>query len=81
MKSNAQPRPCVSRPCYTSARRRVSVDTRTGVNDADYQLPFRFIGKLDKLTVKLGPPQPPAELVEIEKKLLERAEQRRAREK
>jgi arylsulfatase len=35
----------------------VGVDTRTGVNDADYQLPFRFNGKLDKLTVKVGPVQ------------------------
>ena len=31
------------------------VDTRTAVNDKDYQVPFRFTGKLDKLTVKLGP--------------------------
>jgi arylsulfatase len=35
----------------------VGVDTRTGVDDRDYQVPFRFTGKLDKLTVKLGPPQ------------------------
>jgi arylsulfatase A-like enzyme len=35
----------------------VGVDTRTGVDDKDYQVPFRFTGKLDKLTVKLGPPQ------------------------
>ena len=33
----------------------VGVDTRTGVDDNDYQLPFRFTGKLDKLTVKLVP--------------------------
>ena len=33
----------------------VGVDTRTGVDDADYQPPFRFTGKLDKLTVKLAP--------------------------
>ena len=31
----------------------VGVDTRTGVDDNDYQVPFRFTGKLDKLTVKL----------------------------
>ena len=31
------------------------VDTRTGVDDKDYQPPFRFTGKLDKLTIKLGP--------------------------
>ena len=35
----------------------VGVDTRTGVDDRDYQVPFRFTGKLDKLTIKLGPPQ------------------------
>jgi len=33
----------------------VGVDTRTPVDDADYQPPFRFTGKLDKLTVKLAP--------------------------
>ena len=33
----------------------VGVDTRTGVNDNDYQVPFRFNGKLNKLTVKLEP--------------------------
>jgi Sulfatase len=35
----------------------VGVDTRTGVEDKDYQVPFRFTGKLDKLTAKLGPVQ------------------------
>src|SRR4030095_7852606 len=39
----------------------VGVDTRTGVNDKDYQPPFRFTGKLDKLTIKLGPNQTTAE--------------------
>jgi arylsulfatase len=33
----------------------VGVDTRTGVNDKDYQVPFAFDGKIDKLTIKLGP--------------------------
>jgi arylsulfatase len=33
----------------------VGVDTRTGVDDADYQPPFRFTGKIDKLTVRLTP--------------------------
>ena len=27
------------------------------MDDKDYQLPFRFTGKIDKLTIKLGPPQ------------------------
>ena len=33
----------------------VGVDTRTGVEDNDYQPPFRFTGRVDKLTVKLVP--------------------------
>jgi arylsulfatase A-like enzyme len=33
----------------------VGVDTRTSVDDNDYQVPFRFTGKLTKLTYKLGP--------------------------
>jgi hypothetical protein len=32
----------------------VGLDTRTGVS-RDYQVPFAFDGKIDKLTVKLGP--------------------------
>jgi arylsulfatase len=39
----------------------VGVDTRTGVDDKDYKSPFRFTGKLDKLTIKLGPSQMMAE--------------------
>jgi arylsulfatase A-like enzyme len=35
----------------------VGLDTRTGVNDKDYQVPFAFNGKIDNLTVKLGPMQ------------------------
>ena len=35
----------------------VGVDTRTPVDDNDYQVPFRFSGKLAKLTIKLGPTQ------------------------
>src|SRR6478736_5431048 len=33
----------------------VGVDTPTGVDDKDYKPPFRFTGKIDKLTVKLVP--------------------------
>jgi arylsulfatase len=33
----------------------VGLDTGTPVDDRDYQVPFRFTGKIDKLTVKLGP--------------------------
>ena len=36
---------------------RRGIDTRTGVNDQDYQVPFRFNGTIDKLTFKLGPTQ------------------------
>jgi arylsulfatase len=35
----------------------VGIDTRTGVDDKDYKVPFRFNGKIEKLTFKLGPPQ------------------------
>jgi len=35
----------------------VGVDTRTPVDDRDYQVPFRFTGKIDKLTFKVGPVQ------------------------
>jgi len=33
----------------------IGLDTRTPVDDKDYQMPFRFSGKIDKLTFKLGP--------------------------
>jgi hypothetical protein len=33
----------------------VGVDTGTPVDDQDYQVPFGFTGKINKLTVKLGP--------------------------
>jgi arylsulfatase len=33
----------------------VGSDTRTPVDDADYQVPFRFTGKINKVQVKLGP--------------------------
>ncbi len=32
----------------------VGIDTGTPVDDQDYQVPFRFTGKIDQLTVKLG---------------------------
>jgi arylsulfatase len=38
--------------CETFA---VGIDTGTPVDDNDYQVPFRFTGKLNKLTVKVGP--------------------------
>jgi len=47
----------------------VGVDTRTGVNEKDYQVPFAFNGKIDKLTVNLGPEQ----LTSADHKVIERA--------
>ena len=35
----------------------VGADTRTPVDDKDYQVPFRFSGKISKVSVKLGPDQ------------------------
>ncbi len=35
----------------------VGVDTRTSVNENDYQVPFAFNGTINRLTVKLGPSQ------------------------
>ena len=39
----------------------VGVDTRTPVDDKDYQLPFRFTGKLGKVQFNLKPLAPEAE--------------------
>jgi arylsulfatase len=39
----------------------VGVDLRTPVDDRDYQVPFRFTGKIDKLTIKVAPEQLVAE--------------------
>jgi arylsulfatase len=51
----------------------VGVDTGTPVDDKDYQVPFRFTGKLNKLTVQVGPIQlAPPEKKEIQKKIGER---------
>ena len=35
----------------------VGADTRTPVDDKDYQVPFRFSGKIGKVSIKLGPDQ------------------------
>jgi len=32
----------------------IGSDTRTGVDDNDYQVPFRFTGEIGKVTFKLG---------------------------
>ena len=44
----------------------VGMDTRTPVDDNDYQVPFHFTGKIAKLTYKLGPPQ----LTEADRKIM-----------
>jgi hypothetical protein len=44
----------------------VGADTGTSVDDKDYQVPFRFTGKLAKLTFKLGPEQ----LTEADRKIV-----------
>jgi hypothetical protein len=36
----------------------VGLDSGTPVDDQDYQVPFRFTGKIGRLTVKLGPVEP-----------------------
>jgi arylsulfatase len=45
----------------------VGVDTRTSVDDKDYQVPFAFTGKLNKLTIKIGTDQ----LADADRKALE----------
>lgn len=35
----------------------IGSDTRTGVEDNDYQVPFSFNGNIEKVTIKLGPEQ------------------------
>jgi arylsulfatase len=35
----------------------IGEDTRTPVDDSDYQVPFHFTGKISKLTFKLEPEQ------------------------
>jgi len=51
----------------------VGIDTSTSVDEKDYQVPFEFTGKLNKLTVKLGPKQVSAEeKAATEKKMRDR---------
>ncbi len=51
----------------------VGSDTGTAVDDEDYVCPFTFTGKLEKLTIKIGPSQMlPEEKKAVEKKVGER---------
>jgi len=45
----------------------VGIDLRTEINAKDYQVPFAFNGKIDKLTINLGPSQ----LAPMEQKKME----------
>jgi len=48
----------------------VGADTLTGVDDRDYQVPFKFTGKLDKLTLTIDRPKlSPAEIKKLEEML------------
>jgi arylsulfatase len=42
----------------------IGADTGTPVDDKDYQVPFKFTGKIDKLTVSVEPPKLTAEDME-----------------
>ena len=46
----------------------IGSDTGTPVDDQDYQVPFAFTGKIDKLTIAV---EPPMLTPEDEKKLME----------
>jgi len=50
----------------------IGSDTRTAVDDS-YKLPFRFTGKIDKLTYKLGPEQMTSDEQKLMRHALERA--------
>ncbi|MBR0957654.1 arylsulfatase [Bradyrhizobium japonicum] len=51
----------------------VGLDTGTSVDEQDYQVPFRFTGKISKLTVKLGPNEmSPADKETVAKTMRER---------
>ena len=53
----------------------VGADIGTPVDDTDYQVPFRFTGKLAKLTLKIAPPK----LTTTDIKLLQEEAQRNNR--
>jgi hypothetical protein len=53
----------------------IGADTGTPVDDRDYQVPFRFTGKLNKVTIRLQP----RSLTPAEETLLQRESQRNNR--
>lgn len=51
----------------------IGSDTGTPIDDKDYQIPFKFTGKLNKLTIKLDPPRlSEADIETLKKKLREK---------
>lgn len=45
----------------------VGSDTGTPVNDADYQTPFAFAGRIEKITLSIDRPQPsPANIQKLQ---------------
>ena len=45
----------------------VGSDTETGVNDADYQPPFKFTGKIDRITLTIDRPKlSPADIKKLQ---------------
>ena len=52
----------------------IGSDTLTGVNDADYRPPFKFTGKLNKLTIKIDRPKlSPEEIKKLQAAMKEKA--------
>jgi hypothetical protein len=54
----------------------VGVDTRTPIDDNDYLVPFRFTGKLAKVSFKLGPTQLTSEDHQVIQHALAKAKER-----
>jgi len=44
-------------PAQSSSISALFVSVLSPVDDNDYKVPFHFTGKIDKVTIKLGPPQ------------------------
>ncbi len=55
----------------------IGSDTLTGVNDADYQPPFPFTGKLNKVTLSIARPKlSPADITQLKEQQAKAADQR-----
>lgn len=52
----------------------IGSDTCTGVNDADYKLPFAFAGKINKITLKIDRPKlTPEDIKKLQEAMKEKA--------